>query len=186
LWGGVDVGGRRKGFHVAQVGERRLIHLGRAATVEEAVEQLAEVRLVAVDAPRDAARDGETSRACERELARQVCGIRWTPDDASIFGGNRYYEWIVCGLELYSALAGAGVEAVECFPTASWTSWGGARAADSRARWSARTLATRGLADVPRRLNQDQRDAIAAALTAREHEHGRTRSFGEIAVPLAR
>jgi hypothetical protein len=37
----------------------------------------------------------------------------------------------------------------------------------------------------PARLGQDARDAIGAALTARLHSLGRTRTFGEIVVPAA-
>jgi hypothetical protein len=40
-----------------------------------------------------------------------------------------------------------------------------------------------GLDALPRRTNQDERDAIAAALTARQHDLGLTEAFGEIVVP---
>jgi hypothetical protein len=40
------------------------------------------------------------------------------------------------------------------------------------------------LGRAPARLNQDERDAIAAALTARAHERGETERFGDIVVPL--
>ena len=53
-------------------------------------------------------------------------------------------------------------------------------------RWTRAGLATLGLAAVPKRINQDQRDAIAAAVTARQHTTGLTESFGEIVVPAAR
>ena len=43
-----------------------------------------------------------------------------------------------------------------------------------------------GRADVPPATNQDQRDAIAAAVTAREHTLGLTEAIGEIIVPAAR
>ena len=42
-----------------------------------------------------------------------------------------------------------------------------------------------GLAGTPARTNQDVRDAIAAAVTAREHGRGRSEAFGKIVVPLA-
>jgi hypothetical protein len=41
------------------------------------------------------------------------------------------------------------------------------------------------VAGMPRRTNQDQRDAIAAAVTARQHTQGLTESFGAIVVPAA-
>jgi hypothetical protein len=40
-----------------------------------------------------------------------------------------------------------------------------------------------GLANVPARTNQDQRDAIAAAMTARQHSLALTETIGEIVVP---
>jgi hypothetical protein len=46
-------------------------------------------------------------------------------------------------------------------------------------------LANLDLAGVPRRTNQDQRDAIAAAVTARQHTQGLTEAIGEIIVPAA-
>lgn len=74
---------------------------------------------------------------------------------------------------------------MEVFPTASWTRWSGPRGAVSRARWSRAALASLGVEDVPQRTNQDQRDAIAAAVTARQHTFGQTETFGEIVVPLS-
>jgi hypothetical protein len=44
---------------------------------------------------------------------------------------------------------------------------------------------TLGLEGLPKRTNQDQRDAIAAAVTARAHTRGVTELMGEIVVPVA-
>src|SRR5207247_4668529 len=129
VWAGVDVGGRRKGFHLALVDDERL-HAGpvRVSSVPGAVRWLRwrAPRLVAVDSPRSPAPDGLRSRPEERLLASRVCGIRFTPERA-LLRPSRYYEWIVRGLELYSALEEAGLTVVECFPTASFTRWAGAR-----------------------------------------------------------
>jgi predicted nuclease with RNAse H fold len=186
VWAGVDVGGTRKGFHVAVVDDDRLVGgPRRVATPGEVVEFLGELstRLVAVDSPREPAPDGARSRADERALAVAVCGIRYTPDAAAV-AASTYYEWIRNGLELYTALSAARFRAIECFPTASWTRWAGPRGARSRARWSHEALAGRALAGVPGRLSQDDRDAIGAALTARAFERGVTESFGTIVVPV--
>ena len=43
-----------------------------------------------------------------------------------------------------------------------------------------------GLDGIPARTNQDQRDAIAAAFTGRQHSLGLTESIGEIVVPFER
>lgn len=175
MWAGVDVGGRRKGFHVAVVTSDRVVELKRCATPADVVRALPAVRVVAIDSPRELAAPGESARPCERELTRAVCGIRWTPDRIA---GNRYYEWVAHGLQLYAMLP----DAVECFPTASWTRWAGPRRA-SRAMWTTAALSLLGLSGLPPRIGQDFRDAIAAAVTARLYDEGRTEPFGPIAVP---
>jgi predicted nuclease with RNAse H fold len=183
-WAGVDVGGRRKGLHAAVVDDRGLLAGPvRLADAAAAAAWLAphQPELVAVDSPCRPAPEGLRSRPCERELARQVCGIRYTPD-RYLLGRSAYYEWILNGFELYAALRRAGLETVECFPTASWTRWEGRRRG-TRATWSARAL-TRLVPEAPR-LSQDGRDAVAAALTARSAAAGAVERFGEIVVPLA-
>ena len=120
-------------------------------------------------------------------MARAVCGIRWTPERSRL-SGNPYYEWVEHGLELYAALAARLPRArlIEVFPTAAWTVWAGPRGKVRRAEWSAAALADLDLAGVPvRRLSQDDRDAIAAALVARLDDEGRTRAFGKLIVPAA-
>lgn len=185
---GVDVGGRRKGFHVAAV-RGRAVTAGpqRLADVDVALRWIREIkpRVVALDSPMTCAAPGERSRAGERELMRKVCGIRWTPEEAKL-ADNPYYEWIVCGRELYEALGqdGRGSDIIEVFPTASWTVWAGKRGSKRRSRWTQTALEHMNLEGLPpRRLNQDDRDAIAAALTARLHARGQTRAFGDIVVP---
>ncbi len=186
IWAGVDVGGRRKGFHLAAV-DRALLVAGpvRLAGADQAVKWLVEhgPALVAVDAPRSPAPRGSRSRPEERALARTVCSLRYTPDTASL-AGNPYYEWIVAGFELYEALERAQLPAVECFPTASWTRWGGRRGGATRAAWSRAALAVTGLGRVSTTLGQDGRDAIGAALTARACSLGLAERFGEIVVPV--
>jgi predicted nuclease with RNAse H fold len=182
-WLGIDVGGQRKGFDVALVDERRLLALEgrlRRHAVVELVER-ARPTLVAIDSPRGCAPEGQTARAGERQLAKSICGIRWTPDARHVHA-NDYYAWVVEGLALFGALAGR-VEVIEVFPTASWTRWQGKRGSQTRSAWSRQGLAELELDGVPRRTNQDQRDAIAAAVTARLHTHGMTETLGEIVVP---
>jgi predicted nuclease with RNAse H fold len=184
MWAGVDVGGRRKGFHVAVVGDRRVHELVNERRVGDVVESVTATtpRVVAVDSPAALARDGAASRDCERWLARAICGIRYTPERARL-AGSAYYEWVEHGLELYEALCGGPWTVIECFPTASWTRWAGQRGPRTRAAWSRAALASLDLTAVPSRLGQDGRDAVAAALTARAYDRGETESFGEIVVP---
>jgi predicted nuclease with RNAse H fold len=183
-WLGVDVGARRKGFHTALVDEQRLLDLSGGLTVDAVVARVESVHpaIVAIDSPRSCAPDGRRTRAGERQLARAVCGIRWTPDAAHV-RANPYYDWIVEGLALFDALADRGVAVIEVFPTASWTRWFGQRGTRSRSAWTTAGLASLGLDGAPARTNQDERDAVAAAVTAREHSLGLTESFGEIVVP---
>jgi predicted nuclease with RNAse H fold len=143
-------------------------------------------KIVAIDSPRSCAPDGEATRAGERELAKAICGIRWTPDERRVHDGNAYYAWIVEGLALYDALATRSAEVIEVFPTASWTRWLGKRGGRSRAAWTRQGLVSLGLEQLPVRTNQDQRDAIAAAVTARQHTQGKTYAMGEIVVPAER
>ncbi len=89
------------------------------------------------------------------------------------------------GLCLYEALEGAAVRTIEVFPTASWTRWSGRRGATRRSTWTRAGLAHLPLDNIPARTNQDQRDAIAAALTARQHSDKLTEVFGDIVVPTA-
>jgi predicted nuclease with RNAse H fold len=98
--------------------------------------------------------------------------------------GSEYYAWVAQGLALFEALAGGAAEVIEVFPTASWTRWLGKRGSRSRIAWTRDGLSALDLASLPSRTNQDQRDAIAAAVTARLHARGLTEAYGEIVVPL--
>ena len=182
----MDVGGPRKGFDAAVIDRRGVRAIARLRDARDTAAWLAafEPRLVAVDAPCAPARDGEASRGCERELARRVCGIRYTPDERALRSHARgYYDWVLNGFELYGALD--GLETVECFPTATWTRLAGPRGRRTRAAWSSHALAGLGLAGVPAGLGQDGRDAIAAAVTARLLDDGRCELLGVIAVPVS-
>jgi predicted nuclease with RNAse H fold len=192
VWAGVDVGARRKGFHVAAVDGRRVVHGPvNVVSVAAAAELLVSLRpvVIGIDSPRRPAPAGSRSRACERSLAGRVCGIRYTPDADALVSGGSYYAWIRNGLALYAALAGVGAglqcRVVEVFPTASWTRLHGPRGSLPRAAWSHAALASLGLKALPtRRLSQDDRDAIGAAWTARLCSlPDAIEWFGEIAVP---
>jgi predicted nuclease with RNAse H fold len=188
---GIDIGGRKKGFHAAVVEDKNVIAGPQQLNAVDAVVSWLvphEPSVVALDSPRTCAPAGEKSREGERALMNEVCGIRFTPEEAKLTG-NPYYEWIVCGRELYAGLeAEQGRRAwqiIEVFPTASWTRWAGRKGSKSRARWTREEFDRFALGGLPaRRLNQDDRDAIAAALTAQQYERGETEEFGEILVPL--
>jgi predicted nuclease with RNAse H fold len=183
---GVDVGGKRKAFDVALVDDQRLIDVRRRQSVDDIIVWIraAKPSAVAIDSPRSGAPPGLTHRPEEKMLRDAVCGIRWTPPTEQL-AGNPYYEWIVEGLRLYDALQELTIEVIECFPTASWTRWHGARNGRRRSAWTREALAASKLRGVPLRTNQDTRDAIAAALTARDHARERCELFGDIVVPRA-
>jgi predicted nuclease with RNAse H fold len=185
-WAGIDVGGSRKGFDVAVVGEGNGVEVRSGLGVSDVVQMLDERRpsVVAIDSPCVAAPDGERSRECERRLASAICGIRYTPDAETLRVPHPtgYFDWINNGLKLWEALRGRNV--IEVFPTASWTRWAGPRVrGTSRAEWTRAALDRLGLR-LPPGCSQDVRDAVAAALTARLYPDG-TESFGEIFVPAA-
>jgi predicted nuclease with RNAse H fold len=191
-WAGIDVGAK-KGFDAAVIDAAGLIAgPARWTEVADLIAWLRRQRprVVAVDSPRSPAPDGELSRQEEKELVKaQVCGIRYTPSEAALAANEDYYEWITNGFRLYDALVGAerseGWRPIECYPTATWSRVGGRRGKKSRARWSREVLDGLGLEDLPPRMNQDSRDAIGAAVTARLFDEGRTESFGDIVVPLS-
>lgn len=135
--------------------------------------------VVAVDSPRSPAPGEDLSRKGERNLVRaRVCGIRYTPNASALAANPGYYGWILHGLELYAALAAGETSGawrvIECFPTATWSRLGGPRGGRTRARWSREILLGAGLGGLPARMNQDARDAIGAALTARLFAAGQT------------
>lgn len=144
--------------------------------------QTAHPMLAGIDCPRCCALPGQTTRDGERQLAKAICGIRWTPDEEHVMA-VAYYAWILQGLALFQALLTRNIDVIEVFPTASWTRWQGKRGSRTRSSWSRQGLADLGLDAVPARTSQDQRDAIAAAATARLHTLGLTETIGEIVVP---
>jgi predicted nuclease with RNAse H fold len=184
---GVDVGGKRKGFDVAVIDDRRVMALEGRLTRDQVVDLIVThtPTIVAIDSPRSYALEGQTAREGELQLAKAICGIRWTPD-ASRVHANAYYAWIREGFTLYEALAVHGIEVIEVFPTASWTRWHGKRGSQTRAAWSRQGPTALHLDGVPTRTNQDQRDAIAAAMTARQHALRATEMIGDIVVPAGR
>jgi predicted nuclease with RNAse H fold len=187
VWTGVDVGGKRKGFDVAVIDGRRVLALQSRLTCRQVVDIVMEQRpeVVGIDGPRCCAPERQNARDSELQLAKLICGIRWTPDERRV-RTSAYYAWVLEGLALFHALASRGVEAIEVFPTASWTRWHGERGPRTRADWTRQGLAALGLQGVPARTNQDQRDAIAAAMTARQHSVALTETIGDIVVPAGR
>lgn len=191
-WAGVDVGAG-KGFDLAAIDRHGLVAgPERITEIPEVVRWLRQQhpRVVAVDSPRSPAPEGELSRRGERDLVRAgVCGIRYTPNEAELGQNKAYYAWIANGFDLYAAVRrkrSARWQVIECFPTATWSRLGGPRRSRSRARWSREILDGLHLQGLPSRMNQDARDAIGAAVTAKLYDDQRAEAFGEIIVPAIR
>lgn len=186
MWLGVDVGAERKGFDVALIDTHlHLAHLASRLDVAAVVELIRRLKpeVVGIDSPRVAAADGACHRDGELLLNSLVCRIRWTPDTKTL-STSPYYAWIRHGLKLYEVVGSIkGPCVIEVFPTASWTRWLDARVG-TRARWTREGLTRLPLTDIPPRTNQDQRDAIAAALTAWQLSRKQCEFFGEIVVPV--
>lgn len=188
---GIDVGGEKKGFHGCAIDGERIVAgpqaLGGVAATVDWVAWF-EPTTIAIDSPCEAAPAGTKARPDEKEFNRAgICGIRFTPPLDQL-AGNPYYEWIVHGLRLYEALAARlpGAELIETFPTAALTVWHGPRGTRARGAWSREAFDSLGLEGAPaRRLSQDDRDAAAAALVARQYQAGATTAYGKIILPAA-
>jgi predicted nuclease with RNAse H fold len=154
-WVGVDVGGKRKGFDVAVIDERRVLALQSHVTRTQVVDLAAESRpaVIAIDSPCCCAPEGRTARDGELQLAKSICGIRWTPD-ASHVHASACYAWILEGLALFHALAAHDVEVIEVFPTASWTRWHGKRSPGPARPGLGRDLAALGLDSARTKTNE--------------------------------
>ena len=190
---GVDVGDREKGFHLAALDKnKRLLGLAHKIQVNDAADWIANQArrgvAIAVDCPRGPAPDGEKSRESERRLSREICHCYYTPNAEKLKSGD-FYGWIRNGLNLYACLDDMGFSPIECFPTASWTRLVGARRKEpkeSKAAWTrAGLLRVINSADASCVRDQDQRDAVCAAVTAwlfRKRPSSIDR-FGDIHVP---
>lgn len=115
---GIDVGGARKGFHLAVIreGHRVIDALYHAPTPADAVRILGEQsempEVIGIDCPRRAVRQRLETRAAEREICARGFRIQWTRR-------NDPAEWMVHGEALWKALMAAFPTArcIECFPT---------------------------------------------------------------------
>lgn len=184
---GVDVGAPRKGFDVAVIDGRRIVALESGQDLGGVAQVVGDVRpaVVGIDSPARCAKAGARSRPGERELARGICPIFYTPDEATVRSGNAFYGWVVHGLELYARLEESfpATTCVEVFPSAAWTVLAGPRNGRPKTRWSREALHAAGIEGVPGRSSQDARDAAGAALVAQLFARGLTDDYGGIAVP---
>ncbi|MGA1213285.1 MAG: DUF429 domain-containing protein [Solirubrobacterales bacterium] len=185
-WAGVDVGGKKKGFHLAVIEGNRVTELERYPDAQTLASHLIALKpeAIGIDSPSDFAPPGQKSRPQEREFAaKKICGIRYTPDRATCEAHpGTYYEWVFNGMELWDALRAHPHfqgRLFEVFPTAAWTIWHGPRGKRKREDWSQEALMTLPLQLPEVKWTQDFRDALGAA------EMLRSRSVASVAITPA-
>ncbi len=200
---GIDVGGRRKGFHaVALTGGTYAGQLASRDVHELShwCQAVMQARLIAIDAPCRWSSDGR-ARPCERQLnARGIRCFASPTREAALAHPSDYYGWMLQGEALVAALAPShplltvlppsGAACFETFPHAiTWQLLGGqVRAADKRSQRRA-VLQEFGI-DTASLTSIDRLDAALCALAAHQLASAAPcLSFGEpdsglIVVPL--
>lgn len=188
---GVDVGGRRKGFHAVALRDGK--YLAHIASCD--VDVIAgwcrdhDAQAVGIDAPCCWSRDGRP-RSAERELAVKRISCFATPTlQRAKEHPKDYFGWMLNGARLYEALApsfrlfeGSDVAEPRCFETfphaIACELAGGAIAKEDKLRRRRQLLEEAGI-DLAPLTNVDLRDAALCALAAYAVLRGRYRFYGE-------
>lgn len=189
---GIDVGGRRKGFHAIAIDSAGAVS-GRLASGDpkEIVAWCAEfgARLVAVDAPCTWSIDGR-SRPAEVALKNASIQCFSTPTrEAALAHTTDHFGWMLNGERLFQALAPsfplsfaaavAGPGSIETFPQAVACALAGVRVSARRKGTVRRDLLRRQGLDLALLTNIDFVDAALCAVAARCVLSGSARSYGE-------
>ena len=202
---GIDVGGRRKGFHAVALRGG----LYEAQRVTPDAEELAHwcravigAHLIAIDAPCRWSEAGQT-RASERALHREGIRCFASPSrEAALSHPTNYYGWMLQGEALYrelapshplltAAAAPCGPACFETFPHAiTWHLRGGQASAAHKLAQRRQLLVQAGIDPAPL-ISIDHIDAALCALAADHLASGQPcRAYGEaasglIVVPLS-
>lgn len=201
---GIDVGGRRKGFHAVAL--RGGHYAGQLASRDVAELRhwccaVMQARLIAIDAPCRWSFDGR-ARPAERQL--NALGIRCFASptrEAALRHPSDYYGWMLQGEALYQALASShplltglpasGPACFETFPHAiTWQLLGSQASASQKRRQRLALLQRFGIDPAPL-TSIDRIDAALCALAAHQVASGAAcRVLGEqdsglIVVPQA-
>jgi predicted nuclease with RNAse H fold len=187
---GIDVGGKRKGFHAVAL-RGKTFGTQRSAGPREIVDWCLkwEAVVVAVDAPCDWSQSS-SSRLAERELARKGIHCFATPTRVRAVAHERgFYDWVFNGEKLYEHLKARGYPlfdgevrkgpiCFETFPHAIVCSLIG-RVVPAKPKNSTRRKVLRNLGcDDSLLTNIDFVDAALCAVTAERFVNGLTVSFG--------
>ena len=164
---GIDVGGKKKGFHVAILEESSLkIHslfqAQEATKVKEDIKRLGECRAIAIDCPPKAIIKGPETRLVERELCKLGYRVQWTRRSPM-----KPQEWMVNGESLWRALK--EWECIETFPTVTSDHLNGVRHT-----LPIQLLSGRG----KRKQDKDYLDACLCAITAQRYLQGESHAIG--------
>jgi len=190
---GIDVGGRRKGFHAAALRQGAFIDVTKSQDPDVIVQWCLgrHACVVAVDAPCRWSRSGSSRRA-EREMklnGRIVQCFKTPTRERACSQGTGFYGWVLNGERLYQRLLShyllfdgsqqAGMVVLETFPHAvACALKGGASDVRHKLQERRRTLRDRGYDD--RRLsNIDFVDAALCSLTAEAYSNGSWQCFGD-------
>jgi predicted nuclease with RNAse H fold len=180
---GIDVGGRKKGFHAALIQDNDF-EVKQLQSVEEALDWCKRdvAAVVAIDAPCMWS-VSSNSRKCERELNYKGSVIQCfkTPTrDASL--ENDFYMWVHNGAELYERLRSLPrCEVIETFPYAIHCFLEGTiypRQGQSKVRARRTTLSRIGY-DITNLTNTDYVDAALCAHVAQQFDRRKVWKFGD-------
>lgn len=193
VFAGVDVGGQRKGFHVAFLRGSVILSIERLAAASLVASRCRDMlaATVAVDAPCGWSLDPDgRSREAERAMLR--CGIRaYNVPAKNLAHLEGFHAWMLQGEALYSALqphfplwephegSSQGHFCFETFPHAiTCALLGRIVRGQSKAVDRPAALALAGIQLPQRPLSQDDVDACLCALAAQRVAGGDAQAFG--------
>lgn len=188
---GIDVGGRRKGFHAVALTDGQYAGCHATTNVDQLVAWCRETnaQTIAIDAPCAWSKDGR-ARPAERQLMAQgIWCFSTTTRERAIAHPKDYYGWMLRGEALFQALKHThplGLPSpgrkccFETFPHAiAWHLMGG-QAVASQKRAQRRALLEEAGVDLTELTNIDLVDAALCALAAHYAAIGEAcRAYGE-------
>jgi len=177
---GIDVGGRKKGFHAVALKEGEFFCKQASTNANALADWCRSIRaqVVAVDAPcRWRTLDG---RARLAELAMATEGIRcyYAPTEEKA-RSHAFYAWMLSGQELYSALAIAGCAVIETFPHAVTCALSGKVVSAKDKRSIRRSLLRKLGFHIAELSNIDEVDAALCAFAAQSFAHEQFKTYGD-------
>jgi predicted nuclease with RNAse H fold len=187
---GIDVGGRRKGFHAVFVEDMKVQDVYACSEPQKVYQWCVtcSARAIGVDAPCHWSLDGR-QRTAEREMAADHISCSSTPTEATaIAHPTDYYGWMHAGMRLYGALRPTfpllsnnkkdGC-CFETFPYAVSRALAGAeKEPKPKVAFRRDVLRAAGLTDLSKLRNIDFVDAALCAIAAIDLLRGAERQYG--------